>query len=173
MSMNPLTPPGIANTGQVAAPSVTRDRNLSISEIILQLGLKSMELSEKKMNEFYDKIEANNYRLTKINEAKEALEKSGTGPDKTNMSFIDPKTGKEVEGTVTDFMEKYGYGKPDTIADAKGKLNNASDSLGSVNSMDMTKLQSAINKMNEMTQLVSNNISKFNQMNMAIIGNLR
>ncbi len=150
MSMNTITPIGAGATGQVESSGAVKSHR-SISDIILELGLIAMGHCEKKMEGFYETVEANNKKMAEMHELS----------TKDKLDAKEQARFKEL--TTKDYDQ----------ATFKEVLKTTSDGIGSVNTIDMTKLQSAINKMNEMTQLVSNNLSKFNSMNMAIIGNLR
>ena len=161
---------GLQGPASVAATgAATPYRNMA--DIILELGLKAMDNNEIKMNEFYSKIEENNRKQENYNNAMAALRKDGAKMEDA-FEWLDPATGDKKKGKIGDFLEN----EKCTAKDVKTALEDVkskSDSLGNVNTQDMTRLQSVINKQNEMSQLVSNNMSKFNQMAMAIIGNLR
>lgn len=161
MTMNSIAHTGLTGVAPLDAQAVT-ESNRSISDIILALGITSLMQCENKMNDFYKIVEKNNDNTKFINEMK------------TKLETVDIKDlSKEEKAKIAELCR---YASAEQLP-VKGQvleaLKNASDAIGSVNTLDMTRLQSSINKMNEMSQLVSNNLSKFNQMSMAIIGNMR
>lgn len=163
---------------------------VDISQIIMELGLASMKIHEKKIESYYTMMQQNNRRMENLNtlmaHANTNSSKSIDTNSATELDFIDPETGTKSKMNAHDLAQRVGVSisanKTDnmntTLTPAQWKtvvenIKTKSDSLASSAQMDQTKLQQALNKLNEVTQMISNNMNKFNQMAMAIIGNMR
>lgn len=160
-----------------------------IADIILEIGIAAMHANEDKMEMFYNTVQQNNRQMANYNSAMaEANKYTQSGGDFTcaPFTYTDPVSGRVSSCTsLRWFMEKNGIpfpspGGSDGCQLTKEQWNivvtnlkGASDTLGSTNQIDMMKLQSVINKQNEMSQMVSNNMSKLNQISMSITGNMR
>lgn len=171
------------NTGALAEVGSSSPRN--IADIILAVGIAAMDANDDKIRLFYGKVEQNNRQMANYNKAMSAANnytQSGgeLNDNEPKMSYTDPQTGETKDISLKEFMDINGINYPKTGKLSKEEWNivvtnlkSGSDTLGSTNQIDMMKLQSVMNKQNEMTQMVSNNISKLNQISMSIIGNLR
>lgn len=158
----------------------------SIADIILEVGIAAMQANEEKMEIFYGTVQQNNRQMANYNNAMAEANKYTQGTNNFNnatFTYTDPITGATSQKNLKSFMDenKISYPSPDKNGNLSKEqwnivvtnLKGASDTLGSNNQIDMMKLQSVINKQNEMSQMVSNNMSKLNQIAMSIIGNLR
>lgn len=152
---------------------------MSISEILLMIGIEAMDANDERIRVAYAKVQQNNKDLQQLNKAMAHLA-ANKDKDLKKSDVIDPSAKPPL--TLGDVLDKFGISYS---ADATGKIDKsqfpkietavkgASDALGGTNQIDMMKLQSTLNKQNEMSQMVSNNMSKLNQMSMALIGNMR
>lgn len=180
----------VGGVSDVSAQSLSYDKT-NISDIILAVGLESMKTSEDKINVYYKQMQQTNWKMQNLNAAMavantNASTPSNKGENQEKISYIDPTTGDSREGSVLEVMHyfKDNFKKGSAIngetalskeqwSSIANNLKAASDNLGSTSQMEMMKLQSCVNKLNELSQAISNNMNKFNQMVMAIIGNMR
>lgn len=184
------------DTSTIAKLSVVQDianyENLSLSEKIFLVGTQKSQILEGKIDVKYQEMQINNRKMQNLNFAMAVVSKYAAdakdcpkGEGVTMLpKYVDPMTGKEKEGggSVLTVMHDCGIGSDingataltkEQWASLNAKLKAASDSLGSTSQMEMMKMQSVVNQLNEATQANSNLISKLNQIFMAIIGNLR
>lgn len=161
--------------------------HMSISEIILMVGIESMNANDDKIVAAYQKVQGNNEKLKEYNKLLAYLaehkdkdmkldDKIGdTG--KTLKQLLDDNHIEYTKATRTEKIDgrdvTYDYVPKEQESKLETLVKGASDALGGTNQIDMMKLQSVLNKQNEMSQMVSNNMSKMNQMSMALIGNMR
>jgi hypothetical protein len=165
----------------------------NISDIILAVGLELMETSNAKLTVCYKQMQQTNWKMQNLNAAMAVANANATtgtstkGEGLEKISYIDLETGDSRPGSVLDVIHDIakddlkGGSKVDGTGaltkqnwqDQASRLKVASDNLGSTSQMEMMKMQSVVNKLNEVTQAVSNNMNKFNQMLMAVIGNMR
>lgn len=173
-AINPISDPSIQ--GLTTAPKQ------SIADIILQVGIAAMQANDQKIELFYDQVRQNTVMMQNFNNAIAVANTHTNATEKTgSVTFLytDPQTGKQSQKEVWNFMEENHISHPDAgwagdqWKEVVESLKNASDSLGSTNQIDMMKLQSVIQKQNEMTQMVSDNMSKMSQIALAIISNMR
>lgn len=165
---------GMSGVGPLAGTDGVLPPQMSISEILLMIGIQAMDANDDKIRIAYAKVQQNNKDLQDLNKVLACLA-ANKGRD------LDPQTDIGGGLTLGDALKRFGItpelkdGKLDnTKFEALQKqVQNASDALGGTNQIDMMKLQSTLNKQNEMSQMVSNNMSKLNQMAMALIGNMR
>lgn len=148
---------------------------MSISEILLMIGIEAMDANDERIRVAYAKVQQNNKDLQELNKAMAYLASH-------NEQALDPKAeiggGLKLEDVLTKFGISFTPNKEGKIDKSEFKriessVKGSSDALGGTNQIDMMKLQSTLNKQNEMSQMVSNNMSKINQMAMSIIGNMR
>ena len=180
MAVNPVSDPSTL--------SLNYDKP-NISDIILAVGLELMETSNAKLTVCYKQMQQTNWKMQNLNAAMAiantcASNPSANGVNKEMIKYINLQTGDDKkQGSVYDVMCENGIpldkvkglsalDKGDWSALAN-QLKQASDNLGSTSQMEMMKMQSVVNKLNEVTQAISNNMNKFNQMMMAVIGNMR
>ncbi len=178
----------VSGVSDVSAQSLSYDKP-NISDIILTVGLESMKASENKLDVYYKQMQQTNRKMQNLNAAMaiantNASNPSANGVNKEMIKYINLQTGDDKkQGSVYDVMRENGIpldkvkglsalDKGDWSALAN-QLKLASDNLGSTSQMEMMKMQSVVNKLNEVTQAISNNMNKFNQMMMAVIGNMR
>lgn len=175
----------IQNTEIIGMPNPICKMNLS--ELILQIGLMSMSVLQGQLEEAYNKVADNNQFIKQANKAIEALRNRTTKDPDTkkdvnqkleDIKFKDPDSGKEF--TLKEFLDTHGItyknnppGNAEEWKNLEDAIGSASDARGGMNQIDSMKLQQTLNKTQEMSQLVSNNISKLNQTTMALIGNMR
>ena len=139
-------------------------------DVILTLGLLMMQTYDEKMNGYLNDMKSRNYQMQNVNKALIALRNGGNA----NTEFDFAKTdGTIIKKKLSEFMTEnniaYNADKTTNIDNMK----TLSDTLGSTSQIEQQKMQSVLNKYNEVTQMVSNIMSKFSQMAMAIIGNMR
>lgn len=175
VGFNPAT-----GVGGIAMPS---GGSMSISDLILMVGIQSMQVNDSKVQIAYQQIQKNNRIMKNLNDAMALANTNaatgGQNPETIMFQYVDPDTGKPVKTTLGTFLRANGITpnsgnlSKEQWQEVSTKLKNISDSMGGNNQIDMMKLQSTLNKLNEMSQMVSNNMSKLNQMMMSIIGNMR
>ncbi|WP_201221937.1 hypothetical protein [Halochromatium roseum] len=142
------------------------------------IGIAAMDANDDRIRLAYAKVQQNNKDLQELNKAMAYLA-AHKDKDLNKGDVIDPSAKPPL--TLGDVLDKFGVsysatdGKigKDQFAKIETAVKGASDALGGTNQIDMMKLQSTLNKQNEMSQMVSNNMSKLNQMTMSIIGNMR
>ncbi|EXJ15655.1 hypothetical protein [Imhoffiella purpurea] len=147
---------------------------MSIAEILLMIGIQAMDANDQKIRIAYEKVKQNNEDLQKLNKAMAYL---AAHKDKE----LDPNADIGDGLKLKDVLDRFKISRPandgkiaaNQFARVETAIKGASDALGGTNQIDMMKLQSVLNKQNEMSQMVSNNMSKLNQMAMALIGNMR
>ncbi|NEX17289.1 MAG: hypothetical protein C1943_11805 [Halochromatium sp.] len=148
---------------------------MSISEILLMIGIAAMDANDDRIRLAYAKVQQNNKDLQELNKAMaylaahkdQALDKDADIGDGRKLGDVLDKFGISYKADGKGMISKDQFAKIETA------VKGASDALGGTNQIDMMKLQSTLNKQNEMSQMVSNNMSKLNQMAMSIIGNMR
>jgi hypothetical protein len=169
---------GMSGVGALAGAELPQPR-MSISEILLMIGIAAMDANDDRIRLAYAKVQQNNKDLQELNKAMAYLA-AHKDKDLNKNDVIDPSAKPPLK--LGDVLDKFGVaysagtdGKigKDQFAKIETAVKGASDALGGTNQIDMMKLQSTLNKQNEMSQMVSNNMSKLNQMTMSIIGNMR
>lgn len=151
---------------------------MSISEILLMIGIEAMNANDDRIRLAYAKVQQNNKDLQELNKVMAYL---AAHKDQDMWENADIGDGRKLGDVLKKFGISYqtreSNGKPfiskDDFKKIETAVKGASDALGGTNQIDMMKLQSTLNKQNEMSQMVSNNMSKLNQMAMSIIGNMR
>lgn len=132
------------------------------------------------------KIQYNNERLKEFNQAMSLANQygeSGGDLDNVTMEALNFNTGEIETMSVQAFLNSRGVSTPNDDGDgnySKEEINlvvtnikNSVDSLTSSSQLDMTQLQSTMNKYNQTFEALTNFISKYNQTLSTIIGNLR
>ena len=160
-------------------------------DIALAVGIESLNVYDGKVNSYYKTVHNQNGDMKTLNQAMQ------WAADHQNLDhgvrvderfwITDGRTGKKEYKSLCEIMDSFGIkypSKPDAKDwahahnfnknDMKTVLDNiktASDSISSSNQISMMKLQSVLNKENQMSSMTSNIMSKDNTASMGIIGN--
>ena len=132
------------------------------------------------------KIQYNNERLKELNQAMSLANKygeSGGDLDNVNITALNTTTGQMETTSLQTFLDRRGVTTPnddgdgnyskEEIALVTTNIKNSIDSLTSTSQLDMTQLQSTMNKYNQTFEALSNFISKYFQSLNTITGNIR
>ena len=159
--------------------------NASVGDIALAVGIESLNTYDDKVNQYYKMVHMENIQMQNLNNAM-ALAQSQTNVSNATSSqqtfkYTDPETGATSDMKLKDFMGAQSIPYPsdpdnkfskDEWSTVVANIKTASDSLSSTNQVDMMKLQSVLNKENQMSSMTSNIMSKENTASMSIIGNM-
>lgn len=139
-------------------------------DVMLTLGLLMMQTYDEKLNGYLTDMKSRNYQMQNVNKALIALRNGGTADTQFDFAQSDGTTIKKTLGAfMTENNITFSNDKTTNIDNMK----TLSDTLGSTSQIEQQKMQSVLNKYNEVTQMVSNIMNKFSQMAMSIIGNMR
>ena len=159
--------------------------NASTADIALAVGIEAMNTYEDKVNQYYKMVHMENIQMQNLNNAMELAQSqtnvsSATSSQQT-FKYTDPETGATSDMKFKDFLAAQDIPYP-TDPDNKfskdewntvlANCKSASDSISSNNQVDMMKLQSVLNKSNQMSSMTSDIMSKENTAAMGIIGNM-
>ena len=159
------------------------------SDVVLAVGIESMNAYEGKVNQYYKMVHRQNVLMANLNKCMEFAQ-SKQGIDHgvrvdTGIHLTNPDTDEPEYVVLSTYLQDQGVALPSKLDTARDRnwnkdqwkvaldnMKTASDSISSGNQVDMMKLQSVLNKSNQMSSMTSDIMSKANTAAMGIIGNM-
>ncbi len=158
---------------------------MTLDSLMMAVMTDRAELLDQQVRDAAAKIQYNNDRLKEMNAAMSAANQytqSGGKPSNVTVTALNMNTGQVENMSLKTFMDQRGISYPSDPDDYYSKeewgivvtnIKNSVDSLTSTSQLDMTMLQSTMNKYNQTFEQLSNFISKYFQSLNSITGNLR
>lgn len=173
---------GVSGNYQISGVSAD---SMTLDSLMLAVMSERTTLLDDQVRGQAEQIRYNNERLKELNGAMSMANQfteSGGKPSELSVTALNTTTGQVESMSLKSFMDQRGIEYPDDPDNYYSKeewgivvtnLKNSVDSLTSTSQLDMTMLQSTMNKYNQTFEALSNFISKYNQSLSTITGNLR
>ncbi|MDQ5910699.1 MAG: hypothetical protein QG599_2796 [Pseudomonadota bacterium] len=159
---------------------------IDLATLMFSVQSERAKLLDSMVRDQAAKIQYNNERLKELNQAMSLANQYGESGGNLNdvkITALNTTTGKLEETSLQTFLDRRGVTTPNEDKDGKyskeeialvtTNIKNSIDSSTSSSQLDMTQLQSTMNKYNQTFEALSNFISKYYQSLNTITGNMR
>lgn len=164
----------VSNAGGVAGSSANYSE-MTLDELMTLVMSERTEVLDEQIRDRIAELDAKNQQLQKLNTSVAEVSNNITelDDDTDTKKTVSPETNAMIQSHAGDYYKSDGKYNKEDLEKIKETMKTAADNLSSTSQLDMTKLQSTMNKYNQSFELLSNFISKYAQSLNSIIGNMR